>query len=293
MAKYHPPPPTKFLLGRQNNSVQLRKDGHGAAARHLPPPTRFLAAAHAVQAKFHHPHSAQVVQRMEEIAPPSLSVEFRSERVAPSFADGTMNSSHMRAKATLSGNWAGAKSGFVQIIRKSVRTCVYRAEVGEAKVTVTRRLPDNTLDGLSGDSPEDLFYSRSGYAPLTPVPWVDDKPSFEPEKEMQHSSMVRCYLSSVSISESFHLMYVSEVGGRYWLWWEGAWGHNLTAAIEITKTESTKFKGRFMSTYKQGGLSGSVSMSNGAVLSVPREIDLAKGRFATSYGGEINTVVHS
>lgn len=236
---------------------------------------------------------SKLIQRMQVQAARAVAVTFDSTRIVPTFDGTTMGGSHMRAKAVLAGNWGGITSGFVQIVRSSVRTCVYISEDGQKKVTVERRLPNNTLDGMSGDSPKDLYYSKGGCTIFAASPAIDDQPSFNPDKEKAHKSGTRCYLNSISIQESFHLMYVSEENSAYHLWWEGAWGHDLTVAVKVTRTESLKRPGVFQTKYEQDRLSGSVNKSNGMPLDGSRTVALVAGRFATSFTDDVETVTHS
>lgn len=235
----------------------------------------------------------KLIQRMQVQPVRAVAVTFDSTRIVPTFDGTTMSGSHMRAKAALAGTWSGITSGFVQLVRSSVRTCVYVSEEDQKKVTVERRLPNNTLDGMSGDSPKDLYYSKGGCSLFAGSPEIDDQPSFNPDKEKTHVSGARCYLNMISIKESFHLMYVSEENFTYRLWWEGAWGHDLTVTVKMTRVESLKRAGVFQTKYEQDRLSGSVNKSNGMPLDGARTVALVAGRFATSFTDDVETVTHS
>ena len=221
----------------------------------------------------------------------SVQVTFEVTRAPETYDGTTAHTAHMQATARLIGGWAGIRVGFVQHILNSERIYVYKSEDLARTVTVTRDLPAQTLDGLSGDSPHDLFYSRSGFSETGGNLAVDDTPANDPPKMVMHDgAQVPCFLHSVTMRESFHLRLVSYEGGQFQLWWEGTWGYDLTTLIAITLEQGKK---AVLRKYSRRSFSGSVSKSMGQVLLVPRQVAVAGGRFATSYGGERDRKVDS
>jgi hypothetical protein len=252
---------------------------------HLPPPIRFPSSptAQAKPAPAHGPARARVLQRMETQRGVQITFDVESAREA---YDGMVaHTAHMTASARLTGSWNGIRTGFVQYVLSSERIFVYKSEDKMHIVTVTRDLPPNTLDGLSGDSPDDLYYSRSGYTNVGANTNVDDTPSQDPPKTERHDNGTSCFLQSVTMHDQFHLMYVSQEEGHFMVWWEGLWGYNLTTGIEMTQVQGKK---AMLRKFAQAGRSGSVTKSKGPPLAAPRPVGLQRGPFATSYGEERN-----